>query len=98
MMINMKTFKKIIGILSLFSLLFMLAACGPHEDSEQNSSEEQAGNKESDYDLLVWEDVEKTAGIENAIEQFEEENEVKMKVEEETDDQQIEKIKLTGTA
>ena len=94
----MKTFKKIISILSLFSLLFMLAACGPNEDSEQNSSEEQAGNKESDYDLLVWEDVEKSAGIENAIEQFEEENDVKIKVVEETYAQQIEKLRLDGPA
>src|SRR5699024_11216274 len=69
-----------------------------NEDSEQNSSEEQAGNKESDYDLRVWEDDEKSAGIENAIEQFEEENDVKIKVVEETYAQQIEKLRLDRPA
>lgn len=94
----MKTFKKLLGIFIITQLFLVLAACGPQEDSGQGAGEEQGGSKNGDYDLLVWEDVEKSDGIKDAIQKFEEENDVKIKVVEETYAQQIEKLRLDGPA
>src|SRR5690625_931559 len=94
----MKTYIKRLGIFTITALILVLAACGPQEDSGQKADGEQEGSKDSEYDLLVWEDVEKSAGIEDAIKKFEEENDVKIKVVEETYAQQIEKLRLDGPA
>src|SRR5699024_2635514 len=94
----MKVYIKQLGIYSIIALFFVLAACGPQEDSGEKAGGEQEGSKNSEYDLLVWEDVEKSEGIEDAIQKFEEENDVTIKVVEETYAQQIEKLRLDGPA
>ncbi|MDC3415876.1 sugar ABC transporter substrate-binding protein [Aquibacillus salsiterrae] len=93
----MKNIKKILGIFSLLALVFALVACGPQEDSGQATGDE--GKKEDnnkEYDLLVWEDVEKSEGIADAVAKFEEENDVKVKVVEKAYAQQIEDLRLDG--
>lgn len=91
----MKKFKKYFSLISGIALSLSLVACGPQESStESTSSNDSSKNKE--YDLLVWEDIEKGAGIKDAIEKFEEENGVKVKVVEKAYAQQIEDLRLDG--
>lgn len=81
--------------MSGIALSLSLVACGPQESStESTSSNDSSKNKE--YDLLVWEDIEKGAGIKDAIAKFEEENGVKVKVVEKAYAQQIEDLRMDG--
>ncbi|MCM3601771.1 extracellular solute-binding protein [Robertmurraya korlensis] len=91
----MKKFKKYFSLMSGIALSLSLVACGPQESStESTSSNDSSKNKE--YDLLVWEDIEKGAGIKDAIAKFEEENGVKVKVVEKAYAQQIEDLRMDG--
>lgn len=93
----MKSYKKYAGIFSTIALSLALVACGPQESSEEGSASNEAKtNKE--YDLLVWEDIEKAGGIEDAIAKFEEEHDVTVKVVEKAYAQQIEDLRLDGPA
>lgn len=93
----MKSYKKYAGIFSTIALSLALVACGPQESSEEGSgSNEAKTNKE--YDLLVWEDIEKAGGIEDAVAKFEEEHDVTVKVVEKAYAQQIEDLRLDGPA
>lgn len=56
-----------------------MAACGPGE-AETGTQTSSKKNNSEEYDLLVWEDQDKKAGIEEAVKKFEEENDVKIKV------------------
>src|SRR5690625_3377021 len=94
----MKNYVKLLGIFSIIALITLLVSCGPEENSEKDAEKKEKGSKNEEYDLLVWEDVEKSNGIEDAIKKFEEENDVKIKVVEETYAQQIEKLRLDGPA
>ncbi|OGX79610.1 cyclodextrin-binding protein [Exiguobacterium sp. SH31] len=69
-----------------------LVACGPGEETSGESTE-AASNE-----LIVWEDVEKGEGIKEAVERFEKENDIKVKVIEKTYAQQIEDLRLDGPA
>lgn len=81
--------------MSGIALSLSLVACGPQESStESTGSNDSSKNKE--YDLLVWEDIEKGAGIKDAIAKFEEENGVKVKVVEKAYAQQIEDLRMDG--
>jgi arabinogalactan oligomer / maltooligosaccharide transport system substrate-binding protein len=91
----MKKFKKYFSLMSGIALSLSLVACGPQESStESTGSKDSSKNKE--YDLLVWEDIEKGAGIKDAIAKFEEENGVKVKVVEKAYAQQIEDLRMDG--
>jgi len=93
----MKSYKKYAGIFSTIALSLALVACGPQESSGEGSgSNEAKTNKE--YDLLVWEDIEKAGGIEDAVAKFEEEHDVTVKVVEKAYAQQIEDLRLDGPA
>ncbi|KAF1299273.1 cyclodextrin-binding protein [Enterococcus sp. JM4C] len=87
--------KKITMFLLASSVVLGLAACGPKGDSASDSPE-KSSNKE--YDLLVWEDQSKSAGIEDAVKAFEKENDVKIKVVEKAYGGQIEDLRLDGPA
>lgn len=81
--------------MSGIALSLSLVACGPQESStESTGSNDSSKNKE--YDLLVWEDIEKGAGIKDAVAKFEEENGVKVKVVEKAYAQQIEDLRMDG--
>jgi arabinogalactan oligomer / maltooligosaccharide transport system substrate-binding protein len=91
----MKKFKKYFSLMSGIALSLSLVACGPQESSTESTvSKDSSKNKE--YDLLVWEDIEKGAGIKDAIAKFEEENGVKVKVVEKAYAQQIEDLRMDG--
>lgn len=89
----MKKFAQVtmVGVLGL-----TLAACGPSSSSSSSDEKSSASNKE--YDLVVWEDQSKKAGIEDAVKAFEEEHDVKIKVEEKAYANQIEDLRLDGPA
>lgn len=93
----MKSYKKYAGIFSTIALSLALVACGPQESSQEGSTPKEA-NTNKEYDLLVWEDIEKAAGIEDAVAKFEEEHDVTVKVVEKAYAQQIEDLRLDGPA
>ncbi|MBU7594754.1 sugar ABC transporter substrate-binding protein [Metabacillus halosaccharovorans] len=93
----MKSYKKYAGIFSTIALSLALVACGPQESSEEGSGSNEA-NTNKEYDLLVWEDIEKAGGIEDAVAKFEEEHDVTVKVVEKAYAQQIEDLRLDGPA
>lgn len=82
-----------IGILGL-----TLAACGPASSSSSSASGEKSKSGNGEYDLVVWEDQSKKAGIEEAVKAFEEKHEVKIKIEEKAYANQIEDLRLDGPA
>ncbi|WP_186579967.1 sugar ABC transporter substrate-binding protein [Aquibacillus kalidii] len=89
---------KLFGLLSIVALLLALVACGPQEDSEGDTGKSNE-NSDGNVELLVWEDIEKSAGIEDAVAKFEEEHEnVTVKVVEKAYAQQIEDLRLDGPA
>jgi arabinogalactan oligomer / maltooligosaccharide transport system substrate-binding protein len=92
---SMKKFKKYMGLVSGIALSLSLAACGP-QDNAENVSKETPKNK--NVELLVWEDIQKGAGIKDAIAQFEKDNNVKIKLVEKPYAQQIEDLRLDGPA
>ncbi len=93
----MKNFKKYFGIMGGIALSLSLVACGPQESSSDSSGKKETASKNG-YDLLVWEDIEKSDGIKDAIAKFEEENDVTIKVVEKPYAQQIENLRLDGPA
>ncbi|MBB6284922.1 sugar ABC transporter substrate-binding protein [Geobacillus subterraneus] len=93
----MKKFKKYFGLISGIALSLSLAACGPKESADNNSETTGSNNNEK-VELIVWEDIEKSEGIKDAIAQFEKENNVKVKVIEKPYAQQIEDLRLDGPA
>ena len=78
------------------AILLLLAGCGPTDSNTDSSKESKKGNEE--YDLLVWEDQQKSKGTEEAIEKFEKDNDVKIKVVEKAYAQNIEDLRLDGPA
>ncbi|MBL1224112.1 extracellular solute-binding protein [Enterococcus sp. BWR-S5] len=84
------------NILLLGLLAAGLSACGPQSSSSTDNSGSSKGNKE--YDLLVWEDQSKSAGIEEAVKTFEEEHDVTIKVVEKAYADQLEDLRLDGPA
>lgn len=88
--------RKSLGILLLSAAALGLGACGPQGDSTDTSGAKAANN--NDYDLLVWEDQAKSAGIEDAVKQFEAEHDVTIKVVEKAYGGQIEDLRLDGPA
>ncbi|MBM7709900.1 extracellular solute-binding protein [Enterococcus lemanii] len=87
--------KKMTGLLLFSALAFGLGACGPGEGTTTGKTNTKNKN---DYDLLVWEDQDKKGGIEEAVKQFEEENDVKIKVVEKAYAGQVEDLRLDGPA
>ncbi|TRZ35645.1 extracellular solute-binding protein [Niallia circulans] len=91
----MKKFQKYFSLIGGLALTLSLAACGPDE-SGGSSGQKASSNK--DYDLLVWEDIEKSAGIKDIVAKFEEENDVTVKIVEKPYAKQIEDLRLDGPA
>ncbi|WP_434402811.1 extracellular solute-binding protein [Planococcus sp. 11815] len=71
-----------------------LAACGPQESGGGTSGTGAA--EEQNRELIIWEDIEKTDGIQAAVDQFEEENDVTITIVEKPYAQQIEDLRLDG--
>jgi arabinogalactan oligomer / maltooligosaccharide transport system substrate-binding protein len=92
----MKNYKKYFGLMGSAALVFSLVACGPQDSSKGDSSGNKEANKSNE--LVVWEDIEKGAGIEEAIAQFEKEHDVKVKLVEKAYAQQIEDLRMDGPA
>ena len=87
--------KKSFGLLMLGAVALGLAACGPKGTGSTSSD---APAKNGEYDLLVWEDKDKGNGIAAAVEAFEKENNVKIKVVEKEYGGQINDLRLDGPA
>ncbi|THE12454.1 extracellular solute-binding protein [Bacillus timonensis] len=88
-------YKKYLGIVGTLALSFSLAACGPQDSGDQSKAPK---DDEKTKELIVWEDIEKSAGIEDAIAKFEQEHGVTVKVVEKPYAQQIENLRLDGPA
>ena len=93
----MKKYKKFVGLIGALTLGLTLAGCGPSE-SAGNESETTNKKNENDYDLLIWEDVDKSEGIEEAVAKFEKENDIKIEVVEKAYATQNEDLRLDGPA
>jgi arabinogalactan oligomer/maltooligosaccharide transport system substrate-binding protein len=91
----MKSYKKYIGMLSGIALSLALVGCGPQESSEEGSKVKEETKSQ---ELIVWEDIEKSSGIKDAVAKFEEEHDVTVKVVEKAYAQQIEDLRLDGPA
>nr|WP_313469196.1 extracellular solute-binding protein [Carnobacterium sp.] len=83
------------GLVGTLTLGLALAGCGPNESSSENSNTNT--DKENNH-LLVWEDVEKSDGIEEAIAAFEKEHDVTIEVVEKAYAKQNEDLRLDGPA
>ncbi|TSB48473.1 extracellular solute-binding protein [Alkalicoccobacillus porphyridii] len=70
-----------------------LTACGPGEEDPSASNEEGSSGSNT---LLVWEDIQKSEGITEAVEQFEQEHDVQIEVIEKGYAGQIEDLRLDG--
>lgn len=90
-------FKKILGIISTLVLSFSLVACGPQDNADEGGDEGGNENNEA-KELLVWEDIAKQEGIKDAVEKFEKEHNVTVKVVEKPYTKQIEDLRLDGPA
>jgi arabinogalactan oligomer / maltooligosaccharide transport system substrate-binding protein len=85
--------KKALALLTIPALTFgLMAGCGPKEESSE------AKDSDKDYDLLVWEDKDKTPGLEDAVKAFEKEHNVKVKVTEVQMTDQLKTLRLDGPA
>ncbi|WP_338788303.1 extracellular solute-binding protein [Metabacillus sp. FJAT-53654] len=91
----MKSYKKLFGMMSGIALSLALVGCGPQESSEEGS---EVKDETKTQELLVWEDIEKSSGIKDAVAKFEEEHDVTVKVVEKAYAQQIEDLRLDGPA
>lgn len=80
--------------MSGIALSLSLVACGPQESSEGTSG--SAAPENETRELIVWEDIEKSVGIKDAVAKFEEENNVTVKIVEKPYAQQIEDLRLDG--
>lgn len=95
--LRMGKYKRFVSLIGAITLGLTLAGCGP---SESSGTESETTNKKNnnDYDLLVWEDVDKSEGIEEAVAKFEEENDVTIEVVEKAYASQNEDLRLDGPA
>lgn len=91
----MKMYKRYFGLMSGIALSLSLVACGPQESSEKDPDSKEAPKNQ---ELVVWEDIEKGPGIEDAIAQFEKEHDVTIKLVEKPYTKQIEDLRLDGPA
>lgn len=91
-MFKKKTWLKSLGLISSSMLL---VACGPGEDTSDETEDAGATGGET---LVVWEDIDKSVGIEEALAEFEEMHDVTIEVVEKTIATQIEDIRLDGPA
>lgn len=89
----MKKRQRFIGIVSGIALSLALVACGPQDEGGESTAEAPASNE-----LLIWEDQEKSEGIEEAVAQFEAEHGVTVTVVEKPYAQQLEDLRLDGPA
>ena len=89
--------KKMAGLFLLGVAALGLAGCGPKGNGSSGEANTD-GKKKAKYDLLVWEDQAKAAGIADAVAQFEKDNNVKVKVTEKAYAGQIEDMRLDGPA
>lgn len=89
--------KKMAGLFLLGVAALGLAGCGPKGNGSSGEANTD-GKKKAKYDLLVWEDQAKAAGIADAVAQFEKDNNVKVKVTEKAYAGQIEDMHLDGPA
>lgn len=85
--------KKMFGLLSGVALTLVLTACGPGE-SESEDTEQSSG--EETTTLVVWEDIDKSNGIEKAVAEFEEMHNVTIDLIEKPYANQIEDLRLDG--
>lgn len=79
------------------ALSFSLVACGP-QDSKKSDATTDASKESKSKTLLVWEDQQKSAGIKDAVAQFEKDHNVKIKIVEKPYAKQIEGLRLDGPA
>jgi len=91
-----KWVKKYLGVLCGLTLSVSLIGCGP-QSSDKNAATD-SGNSSKPKQLLVWADQKKSDGIKDAIEQFEKEHNVKIKVVEKPYAKQIDSLRLDGPA
>lgn len=91
--IFVKKSNKYIGLMSGVALSLSLVACGPQESGDGSSGGEAEAQ---DRELVIWEDIEKSDGIKDAVAKFEEENDVTIKIVEKPYAQQIEDLRLDG--
>nr|WP_319214972.1 extracellular solute-binding protein [uncultured Trichococcus sp.] len=95
--------KKKALFLSLSSVVLLsLAACGPAEsNSDSANSVDSAIGQDGNFEgqtLVVWEDIDKSVGIEEAIAEFESEYGVTVEVTEKAYGGQLEDLRLDGPA
>jgi len=79
--------------LGLISTSILLGACGPGENV---TDEAQETDSIGDEKLVIWEDIDKSAGLEDAISEFEEMHDVTIEVIEKNIATQVEDIRLDG--
>ncbi len=91
----MKSYKRYLGIFTGVALTLALVACGPKESSGDDKGAKDAPKSK---ELVVWEDIEKSPGIKDAIAKFEEEHDVTVKIVEKPYAKQIEDLRLDGPA
>lgn len=82
-------------LIGLGVFLLVLCGCGPSGNSKSSTNQSKKNN---DYDLLVWEDQQKSIGIKDAVAAFEKEHDVKIKVIEKAYGGQLEDLRLDGPA
>lgn len=91
-MVKKTTLLKTIGIVGISTLL---AACGPGESSSGEVEGEDTAATGGET-LIVWEDIDKAMGIEDALAEFEEMHDVTIEVIEKPLADQIEDLRLDG--
>lgn len=92
-MYKKKSWLKFLGVISVSALL---GACGP--GGNDTSGEAQDAESTGGETLVVWEDIDKSEGIEEAVAEFEKEHDVTIEIVEKTIATQIEDIRLDGPA
>lgn len=80
------------------SIGLLLTACGPGESVTEESTDNSEATNGEKQTLVVWEDIEKSAGIEEAVAAFEAEHNVEVEVIEKAYAAQIEDLRLDGPA
>src|SRR5690625_2411585 len=85
-----KTWMKSLG---LISASILLGACGPGENVTDKTQKADSTGGET---LVVWEDIDKSAGLEEAISEFEDMHNVTIEVVEKNIATQVEDIRLDG--
>jgi arabinogalactan oligomer/maltooligosaccharide transport system substrate-binding protein len=90
--------KKWLKTLGLVTIGSLLAACGPSEDTSSESGGAQSSDSTEGETLVVWEDIDKSSGIEEAVSEFEEMHDVTIEIVEKPIATQIEDLRLDGPA